>query len=82
VGPGHKGRVEPLELILHRLDDRGAWTGKLNERERHEMTGPSIIHPVDDQLGVATHELPGDGIYSTDPIVFVNCPVGLDRLID
>jgi len=34
VRPGHKGRVEPLELILHRLDDRGAWTGKLNERGR------------------------------------------------
>ena len=80
MGPGHKGRVEPLELILHRLDDCAAWTGKLNERERHEMAGPPIAYPVGDHVGEAIHELPGDGINSADPVVFVNCPVGLDRL--
>jgi len=48
VRPGHERRIDPLEFILHRLDDCATWTGKLGERERHEMTGPIIIHPVDD----------------------------------
>ena len=45
------------------------------------MAGPSIAYPVDDHLGEAIHELPSDWINSADPIVFVNFPVGLDRLI-
>ena len=80
MGPGHEGRVDPLDLILHRLDDGAARTGKLNERKRHEMAGPSVVYPVDDHLGEAIHLLPGDGINSADPIVFVNLPVGPCRL--
>ena len=81
VCPGHERRIDPLEFILHRLDDCAARTVKLRERKCHQMAGPSIAHPVDDQLGVAIHELPGDWINSADPIVFVNFPVGLCRLI-
>jgi hypothetical protein len=44
------------------------------------VAGPSAIHPVDNYLGVTIHELPCGGINSADPVVFVNCPVGLDRL--
>ena len=80
VRPGHERRIDPLEFILHRLDDGAARTGKLGERERHQVAGPSAIHPVDDELGVTIHELPCGGINSADPVVFVNCPVGLDRL--
>jgi hypothetical protein len=69
-----------MELIVHRPDDGAARTVNLGERERHEMTGPIIIDPVHDQLGVTIHELPCDGINSADPVVFVNRPVGLDRL--
>jgi hypothetical protein len=45
------------------------------------MAGPSIAYPVDDHLGEAIHELPGDWINSADPIVFVKLLAGLDRLI-
>jgi hypothetical protein len=45
------------------------------------MTGPPVVHPVDHQSGEAIHELSGDGVNSADPIVFVNFPVGLDRLM-
>jgi hypothetical protein len=60
------------------MDDRAAWTGKLGEQERHEMAGPSIIHSVDDQLGVPIHELPVSGIDSADTIVLVDSRFGFD----
>ena len=80
MGPGQERRVDPLDFIFHRQDDGTARTGKLRERKRHQMAGPSVVHPVDDHLGVTINQLTGDGINSADPIVFVNLPVGLRRL--
>ena len=81
VGPGQERRVDPLDFILHRQDDCAARTGKLHERKRHQMAGPSVVHPVDDQLGEAVHELTGDGINSADSIVLVYSLMRFDPLI-
>jgi hypothetical protein len=84
VRPGHECRIDPIELIFHRLDDRATWTGKLGERESHEMAGPPAVYPVDDHSRVAVDDLPGDGINSADPIVLVDSRLGfgwLRRLI-
>jgi hypothetical protein len=80
VRPGHERRIDPMEFILHRLDDGATWAGKLTERESHEMAGPSAIYPVDDYLSVAVHELPSGGINSADPIVLVDCRLSFGRL--
>jgi hypothetical protein len=50
----------------------------LNEGKRQQMTGPSIIRPGDDQLGVAVRLLSGDWIDSADPIKFGDLRLGLD----
>ena len=81
VGPRHERRVDPLDFILHRLEDCAARTGKLNERERHQMGGPPVVYSVDDHLGEAVHELTGDGINSADSIVLVYSRMRFDPLI-
>jgi hypothetical protein len=82
VRPGHERRIDPMEFILHRLDDGAARTGKLAERERHEVAGPSAIHPVDDQSGVTIHELPCGRINPADPVVFLQFVFDRFRSID
>jgi hypothetical protein len=76
--PRNERRVDPLEFALHRLDDCATRTRKLNEGKRQQMTGPSIIRPGDDQLGVAVRLLSGDWIDSADPIKFGDLRLGLD----
>ena len=76
--PGDERRIDPLDFTVHRLDDCAARTRKLREREGDEMARPPVVHAVTDQLGVANHELPVDGIDTADPIVIVNFPVGFD----
>lgn len=76
--PRNERRVDPLEFALHRLDDCATRTRKSNEGKRQQVTGPPIIRPADDQLGVAVHLLSGDLIDSADPIKFVDLRLGLD----
>jgi hypothetical protein len=80
VGPCREGRKDAVDLILHRLDDRAAWTGKLGEKEGQERGGPPIVNPVSDHSGEAIHELPVGGIHSADGIVLVDLPFGFDRV--
>lgn len=72
VRPGHEGRIDPVNLVLHRMDDRAARTGKLGEQEGQEMGGPTVIHPVSDHSGEAIHELSVGGMNSADTIVLVD----------
>jgi hypothetical protein len=80
VRPGHERRIDPMELVVHRPNDGAARAGKLTERESHEVAGPPAVHPVDDQLGVAIHQLPSGGINSADPIVLMDSRLGFGRL--
>jgi hypothetical protein len=79
--PGHERRIDPLDFTVHRLNDGVGRTGKLREREGDEMARPPVVHAVTDQLGVANHELPVDGIDTADPIVIVYSRIVFDRLI-
>ena len=58
MNPGHEGRVEQLDLVLHFADDRTAGASERGEKDRNQITCPAGLNSVSDQLGVTIHQYP------------------------